>query len=106
MDICVECIGEPDIREWIRARGGEPGCDLCGQDDAPTVPLSELATYMRECLERVWGSAVEQLPYESAEGGYQGQTWDTYDLLFDECQIYLPRDPDHKFAYTLCTAVS
>lgn len=49
---------------------------------------------MEECLAKFWGSAVEQLPYESAEGGYQGQTWETEELLFDEVGLSLPRDDD------------
>jgi hypothetical protein len=43
-------------------------------------------------LNKFWGLAVEQLPYESAAGGYQGQTWNTAEVLFDEEGLGLPRD--------------
>src|SRR6266545_2451921 len=105
MNFCAKCIREEDLERWIREQDGPRGCDFCGRKDAPTAKFEELAAYMRECLEKVWGYAVEQLPYESAEGGYQGQTWDTYDLLYDECQIDLPRETRHV-RYQLATEVS
>jgi hypothetical protein len=39
-----------------------------------------------------FGDAAEQLPFETAEGGYQGRTWTTYELLFEELELQLPRD--------------
>jgi hypothetical protein len=41
-----------------------------------------------------YGRAVDQLPYESAEGGYLGWHTDTTDLLFDVIGLDLPRDDD------------
>uniref|UniRef100_UPI002AC335FF HEPN-associated N-terminal domain-containing protein n=1 Tax=Paraburkholderia sp. J41 TaxID=2805433 RepID=UPI002AC335FF len=46
------------------------------------------------CLGKKWGGAADQLPYESAEGGYQGTTWDTAELVFEEICLELPRDHD------------
>jgi hypothetical protein len=48
-----------------------------------------------------WGFAVEKLPYESAEGGYQGATWDTAEILFDEVGLSLPRDNKNRLFYAL-----
>jgi hypothetical protein len=47
---------------------------------------------MRDCLKAEYDDAANWLPYESAEGGYQGTTWDTYDLLFDHLQIEVTTD--------------
>jgi HEPN/RES N-terminal domain 1 len=41
---------------------------------------------------KFWGFAVDQLPYDSAESGYQAATWDTEEVLFDEEALSLPRD--------------
>jgi len=41
-----------------------------------------------------YGRAVEQLPYESSEGGYQGWHTDTEDLLLGTIGLALPRDDD------------
>ena len=74
MRVCAPCIGDKDLRTWIKKQFEDPGCDFCRRRDAPTVSIDSLAEFMRECMERAWGYAVEQLPYESREGGYQGVT--------------------------------
>ena len=90
--VCSACFDDPDVRAWIRDAAGPRGCDACGSYDSPTVELSELCDYLGECLSKFWGSAAEQLPYESAEGGYIGETWLTAELVFDEVGLDLPRD--------------
>ena len=47
-------------------------------------------------MQQHWGFAVDQLPYESAEGGYQGTTWNTAEILFDEICLSLPRDSEGR----------
>ena len=94
--VCSSCFDDPDLRAWIRSHSGPRGCDACGQYDSPTHELSEICDYIEECLGKFWGLAVEQLPYESAEGGYQGATWDTHDLVFDQLGLALPRDGSGK----------
>ena len=106
MDVCANCFEEEDIRLWIRDHEGTRGCDFCGRRDAPTVSIDELANYMRGCLENVWGYAIEQLPFESREDGYQGRTWDTWDILFDELELALPRDHKSTLAHKLCSLIS
>ncbi len=69
-------------------------------------PLREVVVHIRECLEQFYGYAVDQLPYESREGGYQGTTWDTYDLLFDELELDLPRDHNDRLRYILPFEIS
>lgn len=94
--VCSSCFDDPDIRAWIREQGGRRGCDFCDGYDSPTCNLDGLCDYIASCLRKYWGLAADQLPYETREGGYQGATWDTYDLLLDEIQIGLPRDrKDH-----------
>lgn len=104
--VCAKCFGDQDISEFIEGFDGPAGCAFCEEDDAPTAPLREVVCHMRECLEQFYGYAVEQLPYESREGGYQGTTWDTYDLLFDEMELDLPRDRDDRLHYLLPDKIS
>lgn len=54
--------------------------------------LEDVAQHIQSCLETYWGYAADQLPYESAEGGYLGTTWSTYELLVGEVGIELSRD--------------
>ena len=43
-----------------------------------------------------YGKAVDQLPYETREGGYQGWHTDTEDLLFETIGFQLPRDDNDQ----------
>jgi RES domain-containing protein len=90
--VCSSCFGDVELRSWVRGHGGPRGCDACGKFDSPTCKLEDVCRYIETCLRRYWGSAVDQLPYESAEGGYIGTTWTTYELLREEVCIALPRD--------------
>jgi hypothetical protein len=47
------------------------------------------------CLRRWWSLAIDELPYESREGGYQGsELWDTYEVL-EMAELDFPRDRDN-----------
>lgn len=69
------------------------------------MPLDEIADYIRERMEAFYGKAVDQLPYESAEGGYQGWHEDTHDLLFDTIGLALPRDENDKLRWDLVNEI-
>ena len=90
--VCAACFSDLDIRAWVRKNGGNRGCDFCGGFDSPTVSLGALCSHIEACLTKFWGFAVEQLPYDGAEGGYQGRTWQTVEVLFDNEGLLLPRD--------------
>lgn len=52
-------------------------------------------------MRKYWGFAVEQLPYETAEGGYQGTTYTTSEILYDDICLSLPRDRGDRLYYAL-----
>ena len=89
--VCSRCFEDEDIADFIAKLDGPPGCSFCRQADAPTAPLEDVTGHMRECLERFFGFAHDQLPYDSKEGGYLGDHWDSDDLL-DKIGLLLPRD--------------
>lgn len=99
--VCSSCFEDEDLRAWIREANGPRGCDACGGFDSPTCKLEDICQYLQSCLEKYWGFAVNQLPYESAEGGYLGTTWTTYELLVEEIGLSLPRDSDDRLLYAL-----
>ena len=67
-------------------------CDFCGTRRAKTVEFSYIADHIVDRAGAFYGSAVEQLPYDSGEGGWQGGNFDSYDLVQDEIGLDLPRD--------------
>lgn len=105
--VCSSCIDDPDIDAWIRAQDGANGCDACGESDSPTCDIRDLCRYIEDCLRKYWGFAVDQLPYDTAEGGYQGgNTWSTYALLSDEIELHLPRDHRGHLLFALTNGIT
>lgn len=99
--VCAECFEDEDLKEWIHRQGEQPGCHFCSGQDAPTAELRELCAHIESCLRKVYGFAEDQLPYESAEGGYIGRHWTTYEILVEEVQLSLPRDRKSTLLYSL-----
>lgn len=99
--VCVECFGDADLRDFVEAYDGEAGCDFCGGDDAVTAPFGDVASHINERLCTFYGKAVDQLPYESREGGYQGWNTSTYELLTEDVELDLPRDEDDELLQAL-----
>ncbi|CUJ42726.1 HEPN-associated N-terminal domain-containing protein [Achromobacter aegrifaciens] len=95
-NVCAACFDDKDLRSWIRAHNGPRGCWACAQRDAPTAPLDNIQTRILECAQRYYGRAVDQMYYNSREGGYIGEHWDSYDLM-QMLDIALPRDDGSLF---------
>ncbi len=90
--VCSSCFGDTDLKAWIRRAGQRRGCDYCARYDSPTCDLDNLCRHIEDCLKKWYSFAVDELPYESAEGGYIGTTWTTYEILVEEVGLDLPRD--------------
>ena len=106
LPVCAECFSDDWIYYFIEKFGAPPGCSFCGGSDSPTAPLDKVCDYMRKCLMEFFEFAADNLPYDSREGGYLGKYWDTYDLLFDEVQLDLPRDQNGRLRYVLSDRIS
>ncbi len=90
--VCAACFGDTDLQAMIRAAGEYGACDFCGTRRAKTVEFSYVADHIVDRAGAFYGNAVEQLPYDSGEGGWQGGNFDSYDLVQDEIGLDLPRD--------------
>ena len=97
-NVCSGCFEDQDIAKFITNYAGPTGCSFCDLDDAPTAPLECVGSHIRWCLEQSFSLAVDQVPWDSSEGGYIAPHWETSDLLFDQLGL-LPRDQSqHLFA--------
>lgn len=90
--ICAGCFADADLQDLVRSSGSWSSCDFCGSRRAKTVELSRVTEHICERVNAFYGRAVDQVPYESAEGGYLADNFDSYDLLVDRIGIDLPRD--------------
>jgi len=85
----------------------EPTCDFCSPDKASSVlaDVSDLASYVLECIEARYADPAEELPYETAEGGYQGEVLDAYEVL-DDAELELPNDSKNRLRDILANHLS
>lgn len=83
MHVCAECIEDPALQDIVRNNMTESKCDYCGRENSEpfACELDIITDFMLECVEREYRDPVDELPYDSGEGGYQGETLDARDLL-------------------------
>jgi hypothetical protein len=92
--VCVRCVGDQDLKSWVRAHRSAGHCDYCGRSSASkpiSAEVDELVAYVQDCLAEEYEDAANQVAFESREGGYQARTWSTYELLTEEVEM----EPGH-----------
>jgi len=93
--ICCDCFTDIDIKAFIKSDAQDFSCDFCdrkSKTDPIAAPLEDVVSFMLEAIEREYDRAVNALGWESAEGGFQGLHWDSYDLLTEQLSLDLPND--------------
>lgn len=92
--VCDACFGDIGLQQFVSENAVETACSFCGREDGEPIaaPIEDVAHYIKRCLQSEYDDAANCLPYESAEGGYIGVTWDTYELLNDKLELELPND--------------
>lgn len=89
--VCPSCFGNSGLQAWVELNRvnlsdyESAKCSYCDEQRDPMVlaETDELCSYIRCCIEARYTDPANELPYESAEGGYQGDTFDAYDVLFE-----------------------
>lgn len=77
--ICARCIREPHLKQIIRRKATDEGpCSFCGR--RPSAELDDLMEFIGNTVADYYNRAVNEAPYETAEGGYQGVTYDTSEV--------------------------
>jgi hypothetical protein len=104
--VCDDCFADQAIKDLIAGEATQTSCDFCGaeSDEPIAASLLEVALYINECLKREYDDAANHLPWESAEGGYQGETSSTRELLEDH--LILPNDDDVSLMDALANGMS
>jgi HEPN superfamily RES-like protein/RES domain-containing protein len=92
--VCAECFGDQGMKDFCLAHGERDECDFCGATGTEPIaaPLDDVIEHINATIHRYYDDPANAgLPYESAEGGYQGETWYTYEI-FDELGLDFPKD--------------
>jgi len=95
-NVCDRCISEPYLRDMVRSRASELDCSFCGRSSrkaAISVPFNDLMEVIGGAISQYFDYAVNCLGYCSAEGGYLGTTYQSYDIVHDD-MIPAPSEND------------
>ena len=79
--ICSECVEDNYLKQWIDENATEiMECAYCGNTH-PVVLMTDLMYVLIDTFRKYYGYAVEHLGWDGREGGYQGTTYDTEDVV-------------------------
>src|SRR5215831_3632964 len=90
--VCAGCFEDYAIKAFIRANALAESCDFCDSTQEPVASLRLVVDRIDHGLSLVYADAADVLSYCGAEGGYQGEHFDTADLLSEDVNLELPND--------------
>lgn len=95
------------MKDFCAAHAERDECDFCGAKGSEPIaaPLDEAIGHINATIHRYYDDPANAgLPYETAEGGYQGETWYTYEL-FDELELDFPNDKGSRLHNAISNGV-
>lgn len=102
---CQECFEDPDIRKFIREIASEHKCSYCGMSSADkpiAAAMNEVMPLIMDGIRLEWGDpSHEGMPWETQEGGWLGEVWDTEEL-FEEIEFFTAND---ELLKDICEAI-
>lgn len=99
--VCARCVDDEGLKAFIEANAESEECSFCGTtaSEAIAAPLDAFIEYMERCISPYFDDPANAgLPYESAEGGYQGTTYTTEEMLM-ELDLNFPNDRSGQLFY-------
>jgi hypothetical protein len=82
-NVCSFHFGDKSIKGFIKKNGAIGDCDYCKRRSVKIIELSGLGPFIENGLKLIYDYAVDWLGYDSREGGYQGETFETDELIKD-----------------------
>lgn len=91
--VCAKCVEDDALKLIVEDNLCSDECDYCGEtsEEHIAAELSDVTEHMAICIAQQYTDPANELPYESKEGGYQGESLDAYDL-FEDIGLYLEDD--------------
>lgn len=85
--VCLSYFERPDLRKRLAGAATNGSCSYCGMT-GNIVQIEDVLEVLVDTIRFAYDEAVDALPYDGSEGGYQGSdTYDTYDVLSDHFMI-------------------
>lgn len=82
--VCGRCFGDVGMVAFCNNYAERKRCDFCGRRtrEPSAAPLRDVLNHVRECIYRHYDDPANAgLGFEFAEGGYQGITYDTDEVM-------------------------
>lgn len=98
LNICTQCFNEEGINKFIQEHAESVKCSFCSSTkNTRACPLSLVIEHIITSLRYEWGDPNnEGLPYETREGGWQGEVLNTWDL-FDTTGLDIINDKAKQY---------
>ncbi|MES2096822.1 MAG: HEPN-associated N-terminal domain-containing protein [Pseudomonadota bacterium] len=104
--LCVECFGDDDLKRVIRRYGQKGRCAFCQSRKVAVMPVWGMADFLERILRRNYAEAVNELPYDSGEGGYQGSSVsNTWEALIEDIGLPLRGAGEEELGTALAEAI-
>jgi len=84
--VCSNCFNDAGLKAFIEDHLEFDTCTICGvtATHAIAAPADEFLEFFLEKIADHYENAEENAPYDDEEGRWFVNTWDMYDLVFDE----------------------
>src|SRR5437870_2196218 len=83
--VCKDCLDDDALIAIVEANAEEAKCDYCNRESvdgsAIAAPAETVFEAVQRGIEREYTDPANELPYESAEGGYQGTVLDAHEVI-------------------------
>jgi hypothetical protein len=91
--VCAKCFSDEALQDFVSGIATSKKCDFCGRTSSKKIaaPFAEVSERIEECIARYYDDPGNAgMSYVSAEGGYQGITYETYEI-FEFMELDFPR---------------
>ena len=84
--VCADCFIDDGIRAFIQDHLTANSCSVCERtaDEPVAAAADDVLEFFLERVQEHYQDADGSAPYDNEDGNYQVETWDMYDLIFDE----------------------
>lgn len=80
--VCINCFDDTGIRAFIAENNTKKTCSWCAEPGNASCSLEQAMEHIMNSIRSEWGHPEDEgLCYESREGGWQGQIYDSWELL-------------------------
>lgn len=83
---CGSCFLDVDLRAYVKSHGAAGRCTFCKRKRPAVVNFADIASHIQRCVHQEYSDPNDWFVWDSREGGLQGPSKSTYDLL-DEVEI-------------------